>query len=89
MAKEFEMMLVIIILSEDAAQTPFTIDQTKILFPSPNPVTVAVLRFAEEIFPWPEKTVQVPIPLVGALPDKFATEPHTVKSIPALEFVLG
>ena len=81
--------LVTTTVSEDAGQTPFTIVHIKVFAPVASEVTDVEPEFAEVKFPVPEKTLHVPIPFTGLLPDKFAVEPHTEKFAPAFAFVLG
>ena len=76
-----------VILSNDAAQTPLEIVQLKILFPTERPDTPDVGEVALLKVPVPEMTVQIPEPIKGAFPFNAATVLQIVWSVPAVAVV--
>lgn len=64
----------IITVSVEAAQVPFTIAHTKIFAPTLNPVTADVGEIGLVGVPVPENNVHIPVPIVGAFPTKAEEE---------------
>ena len=76
-----------VILSNDAAQTPLEMVQRKILFPTERPDTPDVGEVALSKIAVPEMTDQIPEPIKGAFPFNMATVLQIVWSVPAVAAV--
>ena len=76
-----------VILSEDAAHTPFEIVHLKTLFPMESPDTPEVGEVALSKIAVPEITVHVPIPIIGELASSVAVVAQIVWSVPASAIV--
>ena len=76
-----------VILSEDAAHTPFEIVHLKTLFPMESPDTPEVGEVALSKIAVPEITVHVPIPIIEELAESVATVEQIVWSVPAFAIV--
>ena len=71
-----------VMLSEEAAQTPFEIVQRKTLFPTESPEMFVLARFALLKVPVPAITLQIP-PIV-AVAERVVELAQIVWSVPAL-----
>jgi hypothetical protein len=82
---------VITTLSVVAAHGAFAIVHVYVYTPTTLAVAVEVAEFALEnvVVPGPDVCVQVPVPVVGILPAKVATNPQTLASDPAFDAVGG
>ena len=76
-----------VILSEDAAHTPFEIVHLKTLFPMESPDTPEVGEVALSKIAVPEITVHVPIPIIEELAESVAIVAQIVWSVPASAIV--
>ena len=76
-----------VMLSEDAAHTPFEIVHLKTLFPMESPDTPEVGEVALSKMAVPEITVHSPDPIIGELAERVATVEQIVWSVPALAVV--
>jgi len=76
-----------VILSKDAAHTPFEIVQRSTLFPTESPDTPEVGEVALSKIAVPETTVQSPVPVVGEFAESVATVEQIVWSMPAFAAV--
>lgn len=65
-------------------QTPLTIVHTKVLRPADRFATVAPGEAGDAIVPDPPRTVQLPVPEAGVLPDRITDELQTVCGVPAI-----
>jgi hypothetical protein len=76
-----------VILSEDAAHTPFEIVHLKTLFPTESPDTPEVGEVELSKIAVPETTDQSPVPTDGELAESVATVAQIVWSVPAFAAV--
>ena len=76
-----------VILSKEAAHTPFEIVQRSTLFPTESPDTPDVGEVALSKIAVPEIMVQIPFPMDGEFAESVATVEQIVWSIPAFAVV--
>ena len=76
-----------VILSEDAAHTPFEIVHLKTLFPMESPDTPEVGEVALTKIAVPEIMVQIPFPMDGEFAERVVTVEQIVWSVPAFAAV--
>jgi len=76
-----------VILSNDAAQTPLEMVQRNTLFPTESPDTPDVGEVALSKMAVPEMTVHIPEPTIGELAKSEAVVAQIVWSIPAVAVV--
>ena len=76
-----------VILSEDAAHTPFKIVHLKTLFPTESPDTPEVGEVALTKIAVPEIMVQIPFPMDGEFAERVVTVEQIVWSVPAFAAV--
>ena len=76
-----------VILSEDAAHTPFEIVHLKTLFPMESPDTPEVGEVALTKIAVPEIMVQIPFPMDGEFAERVVTVEQIVWSFPAFAAV--
>ena len=69
---------VIVTSSKDGGQVPFEIVQRNTFAPTPNPVTPDAGEFGDVIVPFPEISVQVPVPVDGVFPASVAEDVQSV-----------
>ena len=70
-------------------QGPFEMVQRKKLGPRASPATAVLGLLGVMMVPEPKARLQLPVPVVGALALRIATESQTVWSGPALEVLAG
>ncbi len=72
-------------VSREEGQVPLVTTHSNLFIPTLNPFTLEVGEFTLLINPLPETNCHIPVPVVGAVAEKFVVNWQIVWSSPALE----